>query len=98
MGLIQTYNISGGGGGGGAIGGWRNQVITQTTNFTSGLTLTLTDTPVYPAALTVDYNGQRLNQGTEYSVSGNTVTILFADPDVTSYDFPPTFQCNYPIA
>ncbi len=86
---------SGGGGGGLTISGWENQVFTRTTPFVSGgLTFTLAQNPILNA-LTVDYNGQRINE-TNWSVLGNVVTILFSDPDVAGYDIPPTFQFNYP--
>ena len=99
MGLIQASRQSAGGGGGGiTITGFEVEVITQVTDFAAGLTLTLAQVPVSPQAITIDYNGQRLNYGTEwqYNVGLNEIEILFADPYVTTYDTPPTFQIYYP--
>lgn len=96
--ILQTHRgTTGGGGGGGGLEltGWENQVFVQATAFSSGITFSLAQTPLVPNALTVDYNGQRLNEDA-FSLAGNVVTILFADPDVLSYDQPPTFQFNYP--
>ena len=98
MGLVQTSRPSGSGGGGSGItiNGWQNQVFTQATNFISGgVTLALAQTPVLTSAVVIDYNGQVLLSNA-WSLSGSTITILFADPDVTTYDQPPTFQVNYP--
>lgn len=69
---------------------------TQTTNFAAGLLIPLSQNPVSPEAITVDYNGQKLLYSSEWNLSGGDVVILFADPYVTSYDAPPIFQIQYP--
>lgn len=78
------------------IAQYENQTFTQATNFSSGsVTLSLSQTPKATKAVTVDYNGQVLRFGTEWTLSGTTVTITFADPYVTSYDANPVFQVYY---
>ena len=75
---------------------YENQTFAQTTNFTAGtVTLALTQTPKATKAVTVDYNGQTLRFATEWTLSGTTITIAFADPYVTSYDANPVFQVYY---
>lgn len=98
MALIQSSRPGGSGGGGGGITitGFQVNQFTQATNFTAGsVTLTLSQTPVSDRALRIDYNGDVLTYGVDWSLSANIVTILFADPYVTDYDTPPIFQCQY---
>jgi len=72
------------------------QTLTQSSNFTSGsVTITLSQTPKSAKAVVVDYNGQKLLYNTEWTLSGTTLTIQFADPYVTSYDANPVFQVYY---
>lgn len=76
---------------------YRIESETRTTNFASGdIILSLSQTPKSAQSVIVDYNGQRLLYGVEYTVSGSLVTITFADPYVTSYDADPVFQISYP--
>jgi hypothetical protein len=78
------------------VANYEVQALTQATNFTaSSVTISLSQTPKAPKAVTVDYNGQRLVYNSGFSVSGTTVTILFADPYVTTYDANPVFQVVY---
>lgn len=97
MGLIQTYRQGTGGGGSGlTITGFANDQFTQATNFISGgVVLTLSQTPLVPDGIAVDYNGQTLLNGSSWSYSAGAVTILFADPYVTDYETPPVFQVTY---
>ena len=100
MALIQSSRQSagaGGGGGGMTITGFANNQFVQASNFISGaVTLALSNVPLTPTSLQIDYNGQRLLFGSSWSIVGSTVTILFADPYVTDYDTPPVFQATYP--
>lgn len=98
MGLIQSSRQSSGGGGGGlTISGFSIEEFEQSTNFVSGgVVLTLAQTPVTPTAVVVDWNGQRLLYGLTYTVSGNSVTILFADPYVEDSEDTLYFQVSYP--
>jgi hypothetical protein len=78
------------------IANYEVQTLTQSTNFTAGsVTITLSQTPKAAKAVSVDYNGQRLRYNSAFTVSGTTVTIVFADPYVTSYDAEPVFQLYY---
>lgn len=97
MGLIQTSRQATGGGGGGlTINGFANDQFTQSSNFAAGtLTLTLSETPITPEAVVLDYNGARCYYGIDFTVSGATVSIVFGDPYVTDYDTPPVFQATY---
>lgn len=73
----------------------QHDVFAQTTNFTSGtVVLTLTQTPLFGINF-VDYNGRILRNTQQYTYSAGAVTILFDDPDVTSYDTVPYFQVSY---
>jgi hypothetical protein len=98
MAYLKFYNTptSSGGGGGGATYAWVTQQFTQAANFSAGLILTLTQTPADPDAIILDYNGRVLS-GSEYTVSGSSITVNFADMDVLSYDSPPYFQAKYPF-
>lgn len=99
MALIQAARPPGNGGGGGGITitGWESEQFTQVSNFISGgVVLTLAQTPVVPASIDLDYNGQTKYLATSFSVTGNQITILFADPYVTDYDEPPIFHVRYP--
>lgn len=72
------------------------QTLTQSANFTAGsVTITLSQTPKSAKAVVVDYNGQKLLYNSEWTLSGTTLTIAFADPYVTSYDANPIFQVYY---
>ncbi len=99
MGLIQASRQSTGGGGGGlTITGFTYDQYTQETNFVSGeVVIPLSETPVAPDGIVVDYNGQRLLSGTSWTYAAGEVTILFADPYVDTYDVPPVFQLTYPF-
>ena len=73
----------------------KHDTFNQATNFTAGsVTLTLTESPIFGVS-GVDYNGRILRSGTEWSYSTGIVTILFADPYVTSFDEVPYFQVTY---
>ncbi len=97
MALIQASRPGGSGGGGLAITGWADDKFTQTTNFTaSTVILNLSQTPLVPQAIDLDYNGQSYYLGDDFTVTGNQITILFADPYVTDYDAPPIFHVKYP--
>lgn len=96
--LYGYENIIGGSGGGGGGTGtayaWDTQNFPQAAPFLSGLTLALSRIPSDPDSVFVDYNG-RILSGTEYSILGSTITILFADPDVPFYDSVPYFQVKF---
>lgn len=99
MALIQTSRQvgSGGGGGGISITGWAIDEFIQTSNFVAGsVVLILSELPVSNNAVSLDYNGQKYYLGDDFSIAGNAVTILFADPYVTDYDTPPVFHFQYP--
>jgi hypothetical protein len=100
MALIQAARPSSGGGGGGlTITGFANDQFVQNTNFMAGtVNLSLSQTPVSADGITIDYNGQRLQQdvGFTYNSGTNQIEILFGDPYVTSYDAIPYFQVYYP--
>lgn len=98
MALIQMTRAGAGGGGGGlTLTGFQVDEHEQTTNFVSGgVVIPLTQTPLTPTSIEVDYNGQRLLASVSWSYAVNSVTILFADPYVTDYDTPPFFQITYP--
>lgn len=100
MALIQASRQSTGGGGGGlTINGWYPDEYTQTTNFVSGeVVIPLTEIPVDYRAIDISYNGQQILDYSSWSYDSgtNSVTILFADPYVTTYDKPPVFQLTYP--
>lgn len=96
MGLIQTSRQSAGGGGL-TITGWENQEFVQATNFISGgVILALSQTPIDENGIDLDYNGQTKYITSNWSLTGNQITILFADPYVTDYDEPPVFHVRYP--
>lgn len=94
--LYECISGAGSGGGGGATYAWITQTFPQVANFSSGITLTLSQLPADADAVELDYNGRMLRQGVEYSIASNIITILFADPDVTTYDNTPYFQARYP--
>lgn len=96
MAFIQGFNIQEGSGGGGiTINGFRDEAFEQTTAFTAGsVVLTLAQTPIAQSTK-LDYNGRTMQYNVDYSVSGNEVTILFADPYVPDYEDVPYFQVNY---
>ena len=97
MGLIQTSRQSAGGSGGLTITGFAVDQHTQSANFISGgVVIPLSQTPLTEDGIIVDYNGQRLLSVVSWSYAAGNVTILFADPYVTSYDTPPIFQITYP--
>lgn len=99
MAIIQAARPGGSGGGGGGltITGWANDKFVQTSNFTAGsVVLALSQTPVAPESIALDYNGQTYYLGDDFTLSGTSVTILFADPYVTDYDDPPIFHVRYP--
>ena len=100
MGLLQASRQNTGGGGGGlTIEGFQTDQFEQTTNFTSGsVTLALTQTPVDPGGIDLDYNGQTYYQNISWSYDSGTneITILFADPYVTEYPESNYFQVIYP--
>lgn len=99
MALIQASRPpgSGGGGGGITITGWAIDEHTQTTNFTAGtLVITLSQTPVSINAVMANYNGDTMYPIDDFTLTGNQITIVFADPYVTDYDTPPVFRFQYP--
>ena len=99
MALIQAYNPSSGGGGGGNIAGWLVVQYEQNYNFDSGdVQIILPNTPFSDQSVRVDYNGQVLQYGEDFTIATDVITILFADPYVTSYDNPPVFQVYYPYS
>lgn len=93
MGLIQTSRQSTGGGGGGSVN-WSTNRWSITAPFLSGLILTLSNVPTSSQAVLLSYNGQILQSGLDFTVSGSTITINFADP-VADYDNPCVFQAQY---
>lgn len=99
MALIQSTRAPGGGGGGGnQISGWATESFVQTTNFTANsVVLTLAHTPLFPAAVCLQYNGDLQTFGTHFSIVANQITILFGDPYVTDYDENPVFVATYPF-
>lgn len=100
MSLIQSSRPGGAGGGGIAIAGWEIQQLTQTTNFLPGaVNIPLDQQPATEKGIEVDYNGQKLLYNSEWSYDSgsNSVTILFGDPYVDTYDEPPVFQTQYPF-
>lgn len=99
MALIQASRPpgSGGGGGGITINGFAIDEEVQTTNFTAGtVVIALPQTPISINAVMANYNGQTIYPGADFSLIGNNITILFADPYVTDYDAPPVFRFQYP--
>lgn len=98
MALIQITSVASSGGGGGiAITGWAVDQHVQAVNFVSGdIVINLSQTPLSANAVTLDYDGQVKYVGSQWSLSGNQITILFDDPYVTDYDQPPVFHINYP--
>lgn len=97
MAIIQSQRPSTSGGGGGLeITGFANDQFTQEENFASGeVVLTLSQTPVDPKSIRLDYNGQTFLYNVGYSYSGGEITILFSDPYVEEEDAPPVFQVTY---
>ena len=98
MAIIQAARPGGSGGGGGGltITGFITEPFEQTTDFLSGgVILSLSQTPLTVGGIEVDYNGQKI-LGTAWSYAAGSITILFADPYVTTYDTPPFFQVSYP--
>lgn len=79
--MAYSYSqIGAGGGGGGAAASWAREETVQTATFSAGgLTLTLAQTPDFSQSVMVFYNGQKLRWGTDYTVSGTSVTIAFGD-------------------
>lgn len=99
MGLIQSSRPPGGGGGGGGlvITDWATDTYEQSANFISGeVIITLTNTPISPNSIVLDYNGQVKYLGVGFSISGNEITILFEDPYVDDYEDPAYFHITYP--
>lgn len=98
MSLIQSSRQGTGGGGGLTIQGFAVDQHTQEDNFVANeVVINLSETPVSPQAVIVDYNGQRLlGNNVSFSYAAGAVTILFADPYVDTYDVPPVFQITYP--
>lgn len=79
------------------ITGYKAETFLQTTNFVSGgVVLTLSEMPLDPEAVLLDWNGQRRLYDIAYSVSGDQVTILFDDPYVEDSEDPLYFQVTYP--
>lgn len=81
---ISRQNRKGGGGGGGGMG----NAVTQTTALTSGTTtITLTSRVASNGkAIWFNYQGQQQAYGTHFTVSGNTITLLFTPDDNTFAD------------
>lgn len=99
MALIQSSRPPGTGGGGGGIviTGWAIDEQVQTTNFAAGtLSITLPQTPVSINAVIANYNGQTIYPGDDFTLAGNTISIVFGDPYVTDYDTPPVFRFQFP--
>lgn len=98
MALIQVTSTGAAGGGGGVdITGWAIDEFTQAVAFVSGgVVLSLSQTPISLNSIDFDYNGQTYYANDHFSLSGNQITILFADPYVLDYDSPPIFHIRYP--
>ena len=99
--LHQPQISTGGGGGGGGvtIAGFGLDVLEQTTNFGSGdVQITLTEFALSDAAIDLQYNGQNLelNEQWFYDSGTKTITVLYEDPFVTTYDAPARFVAKYP--
>jgi hypothetical protein len=97
--LRRQRRVTSGGGGGGGIVGFKTHTLTVSDNFASGeVEIPLDETPFDVDGLAVDYNGQSLILGTEFSYSGvgNKVVITFSDAYVLDYDASPIFQVKYP--
>lgn len=97
---IWNYEVlsgrTGSGGGSSTVYAWNTVQHVPTLPYAAGsVTITLPQTPADADAVQVDYSGVVLQQGTQYSISGAVVTILFADP-YTDYDTTPYFQVRYP--
>lgn len=97
MGLIQAARPLTGGGIV-TIRGWANDQFNQETNFLPNtVNLLLSEIPVDANAITIDWNGQRLQKDVawSYDAGTNSVDILFGDPYVTDYPTIPYFQIVY---
>lgn len=95
MGLIQASRPPGSGGGGSQITGWENENFTNTAPFVaSSWTFNLAQTPLFPKSLLLKYNNANLRYGIDYSLAGNTVTVLFGDP--YTYENDVVIEANYP--
>jgi hypothetical protein len=85
-----------GGGGGGTTYAWQTDTFEQATGWLpSALVLTLAETPADVDGVIVNFQNGNLLKNIDYSISGTTVTILFAydiDPDLTGV----IFQFQYP--
>lgn len=84
------------GGSGGVTLLWARDSVTRTTTFSTGFSLSLSETVYDADAIVVFYNGQALTYGTDYSYNGgtNSVSILFGNaPTVSNPDY---FTVQYP--
>ena len=80
----------------GGSGAWAVEKFIRATNFTAGaVVLNLVNIPLSAQAVFLDYNGQKKRLTDDFTVSGNNVTIQFADPYVTDYDAPAEFHIQY---
>lgn len=61
----------------------------------SNQTFTLASTPKPAASVELMYNGQSLIQGSDYTLSGNTITLVAVKPNSSSGD---TFKANYTVS
>lgn len=75
-------------GGGGKGGGGVGQVQHERTNISSATTTVSTSFNIAGngLALFAFYNGQEISRGTEYTVSGKTITLLFTPQDSTVFE------------
>lgn len=87
---------SGGGGGGVTIAGFENQQLEFTEDWGAGYVIALNQTPIDPQSVVIDYNGQLLLYGDDYTVSGSQVTMAFHDAYIPTYENPVHLQITYP--
>lgn len=96
MALIQAYNPSTGGGG--QTLAWQRDRVEETSPFSSGYTIALTETPVdensiivWSQGLVLDTDDYTYNSGT------NSIEILFSgDPSTDTSDGVWIFSVQYP--
>lgn len=98
MAFVKSFRRNTGGGGGQTLA-WALDSFEQTTPFTSGLALNLSQTPIDQDAILVWSQGLILNPD-DWNYAAGVVTILFSgDPAV---DYPETgvwtFLVQYPYA
>ena len=97
--MAYSYSQIGAGGGAGGAALWAHEETVQTATFSAGgLTLTLSQTPDFSQSVMVFYNGQKLLWGTDYTVSGTSVTINFGDVPADKDTGNVIFEIHYTYA